>query len=166
MKKLIVLVFALMSLTVIASQSTPIEFSFTSKQGCSPRMSLRVSSNDATLSICLQNPFTAIKLLPEGARVLIKFKDNSVMELKTGKPSAPFKPLNTSIIPGKVFEVTTCYYALATQYDFKMSIEEAKRLASNPVIKWRIEIANGKFLDYNLDEDNAQKCMKNFSKSF
>lgn len=161
------------------------------QQDLSPELSIGKfysSETNAKFRIVLKmrNPFVRIQMPAENPRLLVKLTDGSIMELK-GTPSdyQYVKPeiSTSSSTPNKLYgdnsiahiynsyiktslQIRDVYYLIYSTTRFDVSDEEAVRLTSQPIVKWRVELADGKYIDYDIREEDAKTVQEEMRQAF
>ncbi len=161
------------------------------RQDLSPELGigkLHSSDTNANFRIVLKmrNPFVKIQMPTENPRLLVKLSDGSIMELKgTASDYQYVKPeiSTSSSTPNKLYadgsvaqiynsniktslQIRDVYYLLYSTTQFDVSDEEAVRLTSQPIVKWRVELADGKYIDYDISEEDAETVQEEMRQAF
>lgn len=150
---------------------------------------LHSADNDSifTMSLKMRNPFVEIKAPEDSISLLIKFADGSVMKLN-GRPSAtePYilpeigteastrNRLYDGDIVGHIYnqsrhtnmQIVNVSYLFISSFIFHISEAETAKMASLPIVKWRMKLDGGKYLDYDINDSDAAKVNEELKKAF
>lgn len=161
------------------------------RQDLSPELGIgkfHSSDNPGEFVIMLKmrNPFVSIRMPEANPRMLIKLGDGSVMELK-GTPSdyKYVKPTiaTSSSTRNRIYapdaateiynrntktslQILDADYLLYATARFAVSDEDAARMTAQPIVKWRVELAGGKHIDYDISDEDAATVQKELKQAF
>lgn len=161
------------------------------RQDLSPELGIgkfHSSDNQGEFIIMLKmrNPFVSIQMPETNPRMLIKLGDGSVIELK-GTPS-DYKYVRPTIATSSStrnriyapdaateiynrntktsLQILDADYLLYSTARFAVSDEEAARMTAQPIVKWRVELAGGKHIDYDVSDEDAATVQEELKQAF
>ena len=111
------------------------------------------------LLITLVHP-TEYRKFPSEPHILLKFNDNSISELVGF--DEPITDYSSSW--NGLFKRYDKFYF--TQMKYEIDDETLNKLLTMPIIKVRVELANGDKVDYDIKEKHANKVLKHIQKTW
>ena len=144
------------------------------------------NQGEFTIMLKMRNPFVSIRMPEANPRMLIKLGDGSVMELK-GTPS-DYKYVQPTIATrsstrNRIYapdaateiynrntktslQILDADYLLYSTARFAVSDEDAARMTVQPIMKWRVELAGGKHIDYDVSDEDAATVQEELKQAF
>ncbi len=124
----------------------------------------------------MRNPYAAVKMPEADARLLIKFGDGSITELKgrlVGKPqveplistdsNAPWQFIGKlnyqriySVSGSNKLSIADASYIINTIMAYALTDQQAAKIKSTPIVKWRVELTDNRYIDYDISAADAQ----------
>ncbi len=155
------------------------------QQSLSPMITINEWSDDnhvkhKDLLLKMRNPYSAVEMPLKDARLLVKFSDGSILELRGRQVDKNrIEPLFSTdenapmqFIGGMNFQrvysvsgshklgIADASYMINTVMAYALTDEQVAKIKSVPIVKWRVELSGGKYIDYDVSPADAQKVLE------